>query len=66
MCRDGLSMTSAARRSETSSAPALRYRRYAITDSAMLQEASVKLAVLHASEANSPSTAKVKELSGNG
>ena len=31
------------------------YRRYAITDSAMLQEAAVKLAVLHASEAKSPS-----------
>ena len=28
------------------------YRRYAITDSAMLQEAAVKLAVLHAAEAN--------------
>jgi integrase len=39
------------------------YRRYAITDSAMLQEAAVKLTVLHASEANSPSTAKVRDLS---
>ena len=39
------------------------YRRYAITDSAMLQEAAVKLAVLHASEANRPSTDKVRELS---
>jgi len=29
------------------------YRRYAITDSAMLQEAALKLAVLHASEAGS-------------
>ena len=29
------------------------YRRYAITDSAMLQEAAVKLAVLHAAEAAS-------------
>lgn len=27
------------------------YRRYAITDSAMLQEAAVKLAALHAAEA---------------
>ena len=35
------------------------YRRYAITDSAMLQEAAVKLAVLHASEAKRPSSAKV-------
>ena len=42
------------------------YRRYAITDSAMLQEAAVKLAVLHASEANSPSSAQVKELSAKG
>jgi integrase len=42
------------------------YRRYAITDSAMLQEAAVKLAVLHASEANSPSSAKVEELSARG
>jgi integrase len=39
------------------------YRRYAIVDSAMLQEAAVKLAVLHASEANSPSTVKVRALS---
>ena len=39
------------------------YRRYAITDSAMLQEAAVKLAVLHASEAKRPSSAKVEELS---
>jgi len=42
------------------------YRRYAITDSAMLQEAAVKLAVLHASEAKSPSSAKVEELSARG
>jgi len=42
------------------------YRRYAITDSAMLQEAAVKLAVLHASEANSPSSVQVKELSVKG
>jgi hypothetical protein len=32
----------------------------------MLQEVAVKLAVLHASEANSPSTAEVKELSAKG
>jgi integrase len=30
------------------------YRRYAITDSAMLQEAAVKLAALHAAEADIP------------
>jgi integrase len=42
------------------------YRRYAITDSAMLQEAAVKLAVLHAWEAKSPSSAKVEELSARG
>jgi integrase len=36
------------------------YRRYAITDSAMLQEAAVKLAALHASEANCQSTVKVE------
>jgi hypothetical protein len=42
------------------------YRRYVIADSAMLQEAAVKLAVLHASEANSPSTAQVSELSAEG
>jgi integrase len=35
------------------------YRRYAITDSAMLQEAAVKLAALHASEANWQSSDKV-------
>ena len=39
-------------------------RRYAITDSATLQEAAVKLAVLHASGANRQSSDKVKELSG--
>jgi integrase len=39
------------------------YRRYAITDSAMLQEAAVKLAVFHASESNSPSSAQVQEFS---
>ena len=39
------------------------YRRYAITDSAMLQEAAVKLAALHASEAKSPSSAQVGEFS---
>jgi len=44
------------------------YRRYAITDSAMLQEAAVKLAVLHAAEAGSgekrKSGAKVSALAG--
>ena len=35
------------------------YRRYAIVDSAMLQEAAAKLAVLHASEGHSPSSVKV-------
>ena len=39
------------------------YRRYAITDSAMLQEAAVKLAVFHAAESNRPSSVKVGELS---
>ena len=39
------------------------YRRYAIVDSAMLQEAAAKLGVLHANEANSPSTVKVRALS---
>ena len=39
------------------------YRRYAITDSAMLQEAAVKLAILHAAEEKSQSSAKVRELS---
>lgn len=39
------------------------YRRYAIVDSAMLQEAAVKLAALHASEANSPSSVKVRAIS---
>jgi integrase len=43
------------------------YRRYAITDAAMLQEAAVKLAVLHAAEAgsweNCKSSAKVSALS---
>ena len=38
------------------------YRRYAITDSVMLQEAAVKLAVLHASEANCQSSGKVTAL----
>jgi integrase len=41
------------------------YRRYAVTDSAMLQEAVAKLATLHASEANSPSTVKVEAISAN-
>ena len=31
------------------------YRRYAITDSAMLEEAAVKLAAFHAADSNSPS-----------
>jgi integrase len=39
------------------------YRRYAITDSAMLQEAAVKLALFHAAESNRPSSVKVSELS---
>jgi integrase len=39
------------------------YRRYAITDSVMLQEAAVKLAVFHAAESNRPSSVKVGELS---
>jgi len=38
------------------------YRRYAITDSAMLQEAAVKLATLHAAEEKRPSSVKVVEL----
>jgi hypothetical protein len=42
------------------------YRRYAITDSAMLQEAALKLAILHAAEAeseeNRKSIAKVSAL----
>jgi integrase len=42
------------------------YRRYAITDSAMLQEAAVKLAALHAAESNSPSSVKVEALSVKG
>jgi hypothetical protein len=39
------------------------YRRYAITDSAMLQEAAVKLASFHAAEANYPSRDKVATVS---
>ena len=39
------------------------YLRYAITDSAMLQEAAVKLAVFHAAESNRPSSAQVKGFS---
>ena len=35
------------------------YRRYAITDAAMLQEAAVKLAALHASEEKRTSFAQV-------
>jgi len=31
------------------------YRRYAITDSAMLQEAAAKLAAFHVADSNSPS-----------
>jgi hypothetical protein len=38
------------------------YRRYAITDSAMLQEAAVKLATFHALESNRPSSVQVREL----
>jgi integrase len=38
------------------------YRRYAIVDSAMLQEAAVKLAALHSSEANYQSRDKVTAL----
>jgi len=38
------------------------YRRYAITDSAMLQEAVEKLGALHAAESNSPSRVKVGTL----
>ena len=45
------------------------YRRYAITDSAMLQEAAVKLAALHAAEADSiekrKSSAKVTAIAAN-
>ena len=39
------------------------FRRYAITDSAMLQEAAAKLSALHAAETNSKSPVKVVELS---
>jgi hypothetical protein len=39
------------------------YLRYAITDSAMLQEAAVKLAVFHAAESKRPSSVKIGELS---
>jgi integrase len=39
------------------------YRRYAIADSVMLQEAAVKLAALHALESNRPSSAQVGDLS---
>jgi hypothetical protein len=38
-------------------------RRYTIVDSAMLQEAAENLGVLHAAEANSPSSVKVSQLS---
>ena len=38
------------------------YRRYAITDSAMLQEAAAKLATLHAAEGARQSSVKVAEL----
>ena len=38
------------------------YRRYAIVDSAMLQEAAVKLAAQHSSEANYQSGGKVEAL----
>ncbi len=39
------------------------YRRYAITDSAMLQEAALKLATLHAAEEKSQSSAQVRVVS---
>jgi integrase len=38
------------------------YRRYAIVDSAMLQEAATKLGALHAAEANSQSSVKVSSI----
>lgn len=38
------------------------YRRYAIVDSSMLQEAAVKLGALHAAESNSPSSVKVSSI----
>jgi hypothetical protein len=38
------------------------YRRYAITDSAMLQRGAIKLTALHAPDANYQSTAKVPAL----
>jgi len=40
------------------------YRRYAITDSAMLQEAAAKLDLLHTAESNSPSSAQVSAIPG--
>jgi integrase len=39
------------------------YRRYAITDSVMLQEAALKLATLHAAEEKSQSSAQVRVVS---
>jgi integrase len=39
------------------------YRHYAITDSAMLQEAALKLATLHASEEKSQTSAQVRVVS---
>jgi hypothetical protein len=38
------------------------YRRYAIVDSAMLQEAAAKLGALHTAEANSQSSVKVEAI----
>jgi integrase len=38
------------------------YRRYAIVDSTMLQEAAAKLGALHAAESNSPSSVKVSSI----
>lgn len=38
------------------------YRRYAITDSAMLQEAAAKLDPLHTAEANSTSSGQVTQI----
>jgi integrase len=40
------------------------YRRYAITDSAMLQEAALKLDQFHAAEWNSPNSAPIRPQSG--
>jgi integrase len=42
------------------------FRRYAITDAAMLQEATVKLAALHAAETNGQSSGKVSAIRTDG